>query len=118
MINHVILVGRLTKDPELRYTPGGQAVTNVILAVSRNYRNQTGEFDTDFVNCTLWRKTAENTANYCRKGTVIGVTGKIQTRNYENQDGKRVYVTEVIAESVRFLSRKPQEVDEAQVLST
>lgn len=112
MINNVILVGRLTKDPDLHYTAEGQAVTNVVLAVNRNYKNQAGEIDTDFVNCTLWRKTAENTASYCRKGSVIGVTGRIQTRNYESQEGKRVYVTEVIAESVRFLSQKPHDPHE------
>lgn len=109
MINSVILVGRLTKDPELRHTPDGQAVTNITLAVNRNFKNQAGEIDTDFVSCILWRKTAENTANYCQKGSVIGVRGRINTRNYENPDGKRIYVTEVIAESVQFLSKKPQE---------
>jgi single-strand DNA-binding protein len=110
MINQVILVGRLTKDPELRYTADGTAVANVTLAVSRNFRNADGMIDTDFVNCTLWRRVAENTANYCRKGSIIGVTGRIQTRNYENQDGKRVYVTEVIAESVRFMGGKTTEL--------
>ncbi|WP_027409231.1 single-stranded DNA-binding protein [Anoxybacillus tepidamans] len=106
MINQVVLVGRLTKDPELRYTADGSAVANVTLAVSRNFRNAEGEVDTDFVHCTLWRKVAENTVNYCRKGSIIGVMGRIQTRNYENQDGKRVYVTEVVAESVRFMGGK------------
>ncbi|HZG59582.1 MAG TPA: single-stranded DNA-binding protein [Anoxybacillus sp.] len=110
MINQVILVGRLTKDPELRYTADGTAVVNVTLAVSRNFRNADGIIDTDFVNCTLWRRVAENTANYCRKGSIIGVTGRIQTRNYENQDGKRVYVTEVVAESVRFMGGKTTEL--------
>ncbi|RAK19838.1 single-strand binding protein [Anoxybacillus vitaminiphilus] len=110
MINQVILVGRLTKDPELRYTADGKAVVNVTLAVSRNFRNADGIIDTDFVNCTLWRRVAENTANYCRKGSIIGVTGRIQTRNYENQDGKRVYVTEVVAESVRFMGGKTVEL--------
>lgn len=103
MINYVVLVGRLTKDPELRYTADGTAVANVTLAVSRNFRNAEGTIDTDFVQCTLWRKVAENTAHYCRKGSMIGVMGRIQTRNYENQEGKRVYVTEVVAESVRFM---------------
>lgn len=103
MINHVVLVGRLTKDPELRYTADGTAVANVTLAVSRNFRNAEGTIDTDFVQCTLWRKVAENTAHYCRKGSMIGVMGRIQTRNYENQEGKRIYVTEVVAESVRFM---------------
>lgn len=106
MINQVVLVGRLTKDPELRYTADGTAVANVTLAVSRNFRNTEGVIDTDFVHCTLWRKVAENTANYCRKGSMIGVMGRIQTRSYENQEGKRVYVTEVVAESVRFMGGK------------
>ena len=109
MINQVTLVGRLTRDPELRYTPEGKAVSNVILAVSRNYRNQKGELDADFVQCTLWRKTAENTVQYCRKGSMIGITGRIQTRNYDNQEGRKVYVTEVVAETVRFVGPKQPE---------
>jgi single-strand DNA-binding protein len=112
MVNQVILVGRLTKDPELRYTTDGTAVANVTLAVSRNFRNSAGEIDTDFVNCTLWRKTAENTANYCRKGSIVGVTGRIQTRFYDNQEGRRIYVTEVVAESVQFMGGKPRELVE------
>ncbi|VEF46496.1 single-strand binding protein [Bacillus freudenreichii] len=103
MINQVTLVGRLTKDPELRYTVEGKAVLNITLALNRHYRNAQGEYDADFVLCTLWNKTAENTAKYCNKGSIIGVTGKIQTRNYEDQDGKRVYVTEVVADSVKFM---------------
>jgi len=106
MINQVVLVGRLTKDPELRYTADGAAVVNITLAVTRNFRNAEGGIDTDFVQCTLWRKVAENTANYCRKGSIIGVMGRIQTRNYEKKDGQRVFVTEVVAESVRFMGGK------------
>jgi len=109
VINQVTLVGRLTKDPELRMTTEGTPVTHVVLAVNRHYRNHHGEIEADFVQCTLWKKTAENTAQYCRKGSVIGITGRIQTRNYENQEGKKVYVTDVVAETVRFLSGKPQE---------
>jgi single-strand DNA-binding protein len=107
MINQVTLVGRLTKDPELRITPEGTPVVNLTLAVNRQFKNQNGDYETDFVHCTIWRKTAENTANYCRKGSVLGVTGKIHTRNYQNQEGKKVYVTEVVAENVQFLSRRP-----------
>ncbi|WP_077215019.1 single-stranded DNA-binding protein [Bacillus dakarensis] len=106
MINQVTLVGRLTKDPELRVTTDGNAVTNVTLAVSRNFRNHQGEIEADFVQCTLWRKMAENTSRYCKKGSLIGITGRIKTRNYDNQDGKRTYVTEVIAENVKFLDSK------------
>ncbi len=110
MINKVILVGRLTKDPELKYLEDGKAVTSITLAVNRNFKNQKGDYYTDFLNCTLWQKNAENTANYCKKGSVIGVTGRIQTRNYENQDGTRVYVTEVVAEGIKFLSSKKEAV--------
>jgi single-strand DNA-binding protein len=109
MINQVTLVGRLTKDPELRITPEGTSVLNLILAVNRQFKNQNGDYETDFVHCTIWRKPAENTANYCRKGSIVGITGKIHTRNYLNQEGKKVYVTEVVAESVQFLSRRPSE---------
>lgn len=107
MINQVTLVGRLTKDPELRYTMEGRAVLNITLALNRHYKNANGEYDADFVLCTLWNKTAENTAKYCSKGSIIGIIGKIQTRNYENQDGKRVYVTEVVADSVKFMGGRP-----------
>ncbi len=103
MINQVTLVGRLTKDPELRYTLEGKAVLNITLALNRHYRNAQGEYDADFVLCTLWNKTAENTAKYCSKGSVVGVLGKIQTRHYENDEGKRVYVTEVVADLVKFM---------------
>jgi single-strand DNA-binding protein len=106
MINQVTLVGRLTRDPDLRKTPDGTPVANITLAITRPFKNHNNEYEADFVHCTLWKKTAENTANYCRKGSIVGVTGKIHTRNYENQDGKRVYVTEVLAESVQFISRR------------
>lgn len=109
MINQVTLVGRLTKDPDLRLTPEGTHVVNLTLAVNRQFKNQNGEYEADFVQCTLWRKTAENTANYCRKGSIIGITGKIHTRNYTNPEGKRVYITEVVAETVQFLSRRSSE---------
>lgn len=114
MINQVTLVGRLTKDPELRTTTDGTYVAHITLAVNRNFRNHNGEIDTDFVQCTLWRKAAENTHHYCRKGAVIGITGRLQTRNYEGRDGKKVYVTEVVAESVRFLSGRVPESAHAQ----
>ena len=109
LINQVTLVGRLTRDPELKFTPEGVAVTNITLAVPRNYRNSAGQIDTDFVQCTLWRRIAENTVQYCRKGQVIGIVGRIQTRNYVNKEGQRVYVTEVIGDQVTFLSRSSNE---------
>lgn len=108
MINNVVLVGRLTKDPDLRYTQSGQAVASFTLAVNRNFTNQSGEREADFINCVIWRKPAETMANYAKKGTLLGVTGRIQTRNYENQQGQRVYVTEVVAENFQLLESKSQ----------
>lgn len=106
MINNVVLIGRLTKDPDMRYTPNGTAVATFTLAVNRNFTNQNGSREADFINCVIWRKSAESLANYCRKGTLLGVTGRIQTRNYENQQGQRVYVTEVVAERYQLLESR------------
>lgn len=102
MMNRVILVGRLTKDPELRYTPSGAAVATFTLAVNRTFTNQQGEREADFINCVVWRRQAENAANFLKKGSLAGVDGRLQSRSYEGQDGRRVYVTEVVAESVQF----------------
>jgi single-strand DNA-binding protein len=103
-INRTVLVGRLTKDPELRYTPAGDAVCSFTIAVNRNFKNkQTGEQEADFLNIIVWRKQGENAANYLKKGSMAGIDGRIQTRNFEGQDGKRVYITEILAESVQFL---------------
>lgn len=106
MLNRVVLVGRLTRDPDLRYTPNGVAVANFNIACNRPFRNQQGEQEADFINCVVWRKTAENLANYMKKGSMIGVDGRVQTRSYEGQDGKMVYVTEVLAESIQFLETR------------
>ncbi|EAE5698733.1 TPA: single-stranded DNA-binding protein [Listeria innocua] len=106
MMNRVVLVGRLTKDPDLRYTPAGAAVATFTLAVNRPFTNQQGEREADFINCVVWRKPAENVANFLKKGSMAGVDGRVQTRNYEGNDGKRVYVTEIVAESVQFLESK------------
>ena len=106
MINRVVLTGRLTKEVDLRYTPNGVPVATFTLAVNRTFSNQQGEKETDFINIVVWRKQAENAANYLKKGNLAGVDGRIQTRNYEGQDGKRVYITEVLAESVQFLEPK------------
>ena len=103
MMNRVILVGRLTKDPELKYTQSGVAVASFTLAVNRPFTNQQGEREADFISCVVWRKPAENVANFLKKGSLAGVDGRVQTRNFEGQDGKRVYITEVVAESVQFL---------------
>lgn len=111
MMNRVVLVGRLTKDPDLRYTPNGVPVATFTLAVNRTFTNQQGERETDFINCVVWRRQAENVANYLKKGNLAGVDGRIQTRNYEAQDGRRVYVTEVLAESVQFLESKSSRAD-------
>ncbi|AOH57163.1 single-stranded DNA-binding protein [Peribacillus muralis] len=110
MINQVTLVGRLTKDPVLRYTPDGKAVSNVTLAVNRHFRNTVGDYEADFVQCIIWKKSAENTAQYCKKGTLIGITGRIQTRTYENKDGKNIYATEVVADLVQFIGPKQQDM--------
>lgn len=103
MLNRVILIGRLTKDPELRYTPAGVAVTQFTIAVDRPFSGSNGEREADFIPVVTWRQLAETCANYLRKGRLTAVEGRIQVRNYENNEGKRVYVTEVIADNVRFL---------------
>ncbi|HEO2877310.1 TPA: single-stranded DNA-binding protein, partial [Streptococcus agalactiae] len=110
MINNIVLVGRMTKDAELRYTPSNQAVATFSLAVNRNFKNQSGEREADFINCVIWRQQAENLANWAKKGALVGITGRIQTRNYENQQGQRIYVTEVVAENFQLLeSRNSQQ---------
>ena len=106
MINNVVLVGRMTRDAELRYTQSNQAVATFTLAVNRNFKNQNGECEADFINCVIWRQQAENLTNWAKKGALIGITGVIQTRNYENQQGQRVYVTEVIANSFQLLESR------------
>lgn len=107
MINNVVLVGRITRDPELRYTPQqNQAVATFNLAVNRQFKNANGEREADFINCVIWRQQAENLANWAKKGILIGLTGRIQTRNYENQQGQRVYITEVVADSFQMLESK------------
>ncbi|HEY9570282.1 MAG TPA: single-stranded DNA-binding protein [Metalysinibacillus sp.] len=103
MINNVVLVGRLTKDPELRYTQTGIAVARFTVAVNRAFSNQQGEKEADFISCVAWRKQAENLANFMRKGSQVGVEGRIQTGSYDDKDGKRVYTTEVVADSIQFL---------------
>lgn len=106
MINNVVLIGRLTRDVELRYTPNNAAVGAFTLAVNRNFKNAAGDREADFVNCVIWNKQAENLANWTKKGHLIGITGRIQTRSYENQQGQRVYVTEVVAESFQVLEKR------------
>lgn len=105
-LNSVNLTGRLTKDIDLRYTSNGTAVGSFTLAVDRQFKNAQGERETDFINCVIWRKAAENFANFTRKGSLVGIQGRIQTRNYENQQGQRVYVTEVNTENFTLLESK------------
>ena len=106
MINNVVLVGRMTRDAELRYTPSNVAVATFSLAVNRNFKGANGERETDFINCVIWRQQAENLANWAKKGALIGITGRIQTRSYENQQGQMVYVTEVVAENFQMLESR------------
>lgn len=106
MINNIVLVGRLTKDPDLRYTTSGTGVATFTLAVNRNFTSADGTREADFINCVIWRKPAEILANYAKKGVLIGVTGRIQTRSYDNQQGQKVYVTEVVADNFQLLESK------------
>mgnify|MGYP003571323358 CR=1 FL=1 len=105
-MNKVILIGRLTRDPELRTTPSGVATTAFTVAVDRNFTNQQGQREADFINCIAWRKQAENISRYCAKGSQVAVEGRIQTRSYDAQDGSKRYVTGVICDNVTFLGSK------------
>lgn len=106
MINNVVLVGRMTRDAELRYTPSNVATASFTLAVNRNFKSQSGEREADFINCVIWRQQAENLANWAKKGALLGITGRIQTRNYDNQQGQRVYVTEVVVDNFQLLESR------------
>ena len=105
-MNKAILIGRLTKDPEMRTTSTGLAVTSFTVAVSRPFAEANGERGTDFLNCIVWRKQAENVAKYCQKGSQVAVEGRIQTRSYDAQDGSKRYVTEIVCDSVTFLGSR------------
>lgn len=104
-MNKAMLIGNLTRDPDLRTTPSGTSVCNFTLAVSRRFSNQQGEREADFIPVVVWRTQAENCAKYLRKGSQVAISGSIQTRSYEAQDGSRRYVTEIVADEVKFLSR-------------
>jgi len=106
LLNRVVLIGRLTKDPELRYTPNGKAVGSFSLAVDRPFKNQQGEREADFINIVVWGPQAESCANYLTKGKLAAVDGRLQIRSYDGQDGQKRWITEVVAETVRFLSPK------------
>ena len=106
MINNVTLIGRLTKDVELKRTPSDIATAQFTIACNRNFKNANGEYDADFINCVMWREQAERFCNWTKKGMLFGITVRIQTRSYEENDGKRVYVTEVVAENFQLLEKR------------
>lgn len=112
MINNVTLIGRLTRDAELRYTPSNIATAQFNVACNRNFKNTNGEYDADFINCVMWREQAERFCNWTKKGMLVGITGRIQTRSYEGNDGKRVYVTEVVAENFQVLEKRDNTVNQ------
>lgn len=117
MLNQVVLVGRIVKTPELRITENGKKTATVTLAVPRNYKNMNGEYDTDFLDCTLWTNVAENTTEYCQTGDMVGVKGRIQTRIIQNEDGSKKKKTEIVAEKVTFLAQAPTKKDNKKVNS-
>ena len=110
MINELTLVGRLAKDPELKATTDGIFFCHITLAVNRSFKNQSGNYDTDFITCTFWKRNAENIVSFCKKGSLVGVQGRVQTRTYDKQDGTKAYVVEVVGESITFLSKQKEEV--------
>ena len=107
MINRVVMVGRMTRDPELRRTGSGAAVTSFTLALNRNYNSADGQ-QADYISCVVWNKVAENVAQYCSNGSLVGVEGRLRSRTYDNAQGQRVYVTEVVCDSVQFLETRAQ----------
>ena len=111
MLNQTVLVGRITKDPEVKELESGKSVTNLTLAIPRSYKNENGEYDTDFVDCTLWNSIAQNVCEYCHKGDIVGVKGRIQTENYEVDGDKRKHTT-IVAEKVTFLAQAPNNKEE------
>lgn len=113
MINQAVIVGRIVKDLELKETENGNKISWLTLAVPRNFKNMEGLYDTDFIPCKLWRGIAENTKEYCKKGDLVGIKGRIQSSNYEDQEGNKKYVVEIIAEKVTFLSTKKEKEVEA-----
>ena len=111
MLNQIVIAGRLVSDPEIVVTENNNKRTYITVAVPRSYKNVDGTYDTDFIRCTLWNGIAETTCEYCKKGDIVGVKGRIQTSNYE-KDGEKVYATDIIAEKVSFLSSKKHEAEE------
>lgn len=116
-MNQVILTGRLVKDPELHYSSEGIGVTSFHLAVKRSFKNSEGTYEADFVPCVSFRRNAENIASYCDKGSLVALSGRLQTRSYENKDQIKMYVTEVIVDSIEFLQKKKTDTPKEQALS-
>ncbi|WP_025725074.1 single-stranded DNA-binding protein [Acholeplasma granularum] len=114
MINRVVLVGRITRDVDVRSTQSGVSVVSFTLAVNRNFTSASGEREADFINCVAWRSTADFMKNYVKKGNLLGVDGRIQTRNYEDSDGRTVYITEIVADSVQLLESRNSQPDSQQ----
>lgn len=106
MLNQTVIVGRLVRDPDLYETENGNKVTNITLAVPRSYKNADGEYDTDFINCVLWKGVAESASEYCHKGDLLGIKGRIQTRTIDVDEDSKKYITEVVAEKVTYLSSR------------
>ena len=111
LLNQTVLVGRIVKNPELKETETGKKVTNVTLAVPRSFKNSEGQYETDFISCVLWKGIAENTVEYCKKGDLVGIKGRIQSRNIEIDEETKKQVVEVVAEKVTFLSSRNKETD-------
>ncbi len=109
VLNQTVLVGRIVQTPELRETENGKKVTHVTLAVPRSFKNANGEYDTDFISCVMWKGVAESTVEYCKQGDLVGIKGRIQSRQYETEDDQKRQLVEVVAEKVTFLSSKPKE---------
>lgn len=112
MLNQVVLVGRLTKDLEVKELEDGKKVANMTLAIPRSFKNAEGEYETDFIDCSLWNSIAENTAEYCKKGDIVGVKGRLQSSSFEKEDGNKEFRTQVMAEKVTFLSSRSKDEPE------
>ena len=112
MLNQVVLVGRLVKDPELVDTEANKKMSRITLAIPRSFKNMNGEYESDFINCILWDSVAKSTVEYCKKGDIVGVKGRLQTSNYEKEDGSKVFKLDVVAEKVTFLSSRSKDTPE------
>ena len=114
MLNQVVLVGRLTKDLEVKELEDGKKVTNMTLAIPRSFKNAEGDYETDFIDCSVWNSIAENTAEYCKKGDIVGVKGRLQSSSFEKEDGNKEFRTQVMAEKVTFLSSRSKDEPERE----